>query len=183
VGAAGTDQTVAWGDVDGDGHDDEVVVYHEAGAWWINVTLDYGWSTEIPITGMVARAIDVVNMGVAEEVIIAQIDAGASAEIIGFYSFVGCDIIHLIDGNTGLETAFPHGGTVTHLDGLTCTVDGITTTSSVNDLNDPALWKYTEISYLYVPGLGELQPLATSIQLLTSPMDDATIFGAGAFGC
>ena len=174
---------MAWGDVDGNGHDDEVVVYDEAGAWWINVTLDYGWSTEIPITGMVARAIDVVTMGVAEEVIIAQIDAGASAEILGFFSFVGCDIIHLVDGNTGIETAFPLGGSVTHLDGLTCTSDGITTTSSVNDINDPTLWEYTETSFLYVPGLGELQPLASSIQLLTSPQDDAAIFGAGTFGC
>ena len=183
VGAAGTSQTVAWGDVDGNGHDDEVVVYHEAGSWWINVSLDYGWSTEIPLTGMVARAIDVVNLGVGEEVIIAQTDAGASVEILGFFSFIGCDIIHLIDGNTGLETAFPLGGGVTHLDGLTCTADGIKTTSSINDMNDPALWQYTETDYLYVPGLGELQPLASSIQLLTSPVDDATIFGAGAFGC
>lgn len=183
VGAAGTNQTVVWGDVDGNGHDDEVTIYHEAGSWWINVSLDYGWSTEIPLTGMVARAIDVVNLGVGEEVIIAQTDAGASVEILGFFSFTGCDIIHLIDGNTGLETAFPLGGGVTHMDGLTCTADGIRTTSSVNDMNDPALWKYTETDYLYVPGLGELQPLASSIRLLTSPADDATIFGAGAFGC
>ncbi|MCJ7725580.1 MAG: hypothetical protein MUP76_04245 [Acidimicrobiia bacterium] len=183
VGGGATDQTVAFGDVDGDGADDEIVAYHEVGSWWLNVETAYGWSTEVPITGMVARAVDVVDLGVSEEVIIAQTDAGASVEILGFFAFQGCNIVHLIDGNTGFETAFALGGTVTHLDGFRCTADGITVTSARNDLNNPNLWEYTETDYLYVPGLGELQPLASSIQMLTSPGDDATIFGAATYGC
>jgi hypothetical protein len=169
--------------VDGDGVDDEVTVYREVGSWWLNVELDYGWSTEIPIIGMVARAVDVVNFGVGEEVIIAQTDSGASAEIFGFFAFQGCDIVHLVDGNTGFEAAFPVGGSVTHLDGFRCTSDGITTTSAMNDLGNPTNWEYTETDYAYVPGLGEMQPLASSIQLLVSPGDDGVIFGAGDYGC
>ena len=183
VGAGATDQSVAFGDVDGDGADDLVTMYREAGAWWLNVALDYGWATEIPLTGMVARVVSVANMGVGEEVIVAQIDAGASAEIIGFFGFQGCGIVHLTDGNTGFETAFPVGGTVTHLDGITCTADGIKITSALNDIADPNLWEYTETDYFYVPGLGEFQPQLSSIQLLTSPGDDATIFGAADFNC
>lgn len=182
-GAAATDQTVAWGDVDGDGSDDEIVVYQAAGTWWLNVGLAYGWATEIPLPGMFAKAVDVVNLGVDEEVVIAQTDAGASVEIFGIFAFQNCSIVHIIDGTTGFETAFPVGGGVTHLDGFTCTADGIKVTSALNDLDHPELWEYTETDYLYVPGLGEMQPLASSVQVLTSPGDDATIFGAGTYGC
>lgn len=183
VGGGASDQTLAFGDVDGDGADDTVTVYREVGSWWLNVQLDYGWSTEIPVTGMVARAVDVANFGVGEEVIIAQIDSGASAEIFGLFAFQGCDIIQLIDGNTGFDTAFPVGGTVTHLDGFSCNPDGITVRSAAVDPGDPALWEYTETTYVYVPGLGEMQPMASSIQLLTSPADDGVIFGTATYGC
>jgi hypothetical protein len=183
VSAGATDQTAAFGDVDGDGADDEMVVYRAAGSWWLNVELDYGWSTEIPLTGMVARAVEIVDLGVSEQVMIAQTDAGASVEIYGFFALQSCGVVHVTDGNTGLESAFPIGGTVTHLDGLTCTADGIRTTSAANDPNDATLWEYTETTYLYAPGLGELQPNASSIQMLVSPQDDATIYGASDFDC
>ncbi|MCB2224168.1 MAG: hypothetical protein KQH83_08335 [Actinobacteria bacterium] len=183
VAGGATDQTAAFGDLDGDGGADTMVVYRDAGAWWLNVETHYGWSTEIPLTGMVARAIDVVDLGVAEQVMVAQIDAGASVEVYGLFAFQGCGIVHIMDANTGFETALPVGGTVTHLDGFTCRPDGITVTSAAVDPDDPTMWEYTETDFLYVPGLGELQPTASSIQLLTSPADDATIYGAGDYDC
>jgi hypothetical protein len=132
---------------------------------------------------MVARAHSIVDMGVAEEVIVAQIDAGASAEIIGFFAFQGCEIVHVTDAGTGLETAFPVGGTITHLDGVTCTADGITVTRARQDSDDASQWSVSATNYLYVPGSAEFQAVTSAAALLTSPADDAAIFATAEFNC
>ena len=84
-------------------------------------------------------------------------------------------------GAGGALARFPVGGGVQHLDGLYCTFDGITSTSATT--SDGVSWEYSTTDYVWVPGLLEFEPVASSSALLTSPADDATIFGAAGFDC
>lgn len=166
------------GDFDGDGALDQFIMYEALGTWWVQIRLSYGYAAELEVFGP-AEAYGATTFDAPEEVAYGRVTSGASTEFIGFFHFAECDIHQpSIDGVGVAE--FARGGGVTHLDGIDCVEDGIITHSSTT--TDGTTWEYTERRYLWVPGLGEFQTVASSIQMLTSPEDDELIFQA-SFNC
>jgi len=177
----GPDVTFAEGDFDGDGLLDELIGYMDAGGqWWVQIAFGYGYAMETAVFGPVT-ALGADDFGTGQDVGYAYVDSGASTQIIGFFFAPGCDIYEATLLASGALARFPLGGGVMHLDGLTCNPDGFTTTSATT--GDGVTWEYTTTDYLWVPGLLEFESTASSIALLTSPADDATIFSAAEFDC
>jgi len=169
------------GDFDGDGLPDELIGYQDAGGtWWVQIAFGYGYATETAVFGPVT-ALGATDFGTGQDVGYAYVDSGASTQIVGFVFTPGCDIFEATIGGTGALARFPVGGGVMHLDGLTCAFDGFTTTAV--ETADGVSWDYTVTDYLWVPGLVEFQEIGSFFDVLTSPADDATIFGAAAFDC
>jgi hypothetical protein len=108
------------------------------------------------------------------------VSAGASTEFVGFFHLAECELrLAGLDG--GGDAVFGVGGSVTHLDGIRCTDDGLEIRSATT--SDGTSWEYTSATLDWVPGLGEFQTVSSSIAILTSPEDDATIFGTGVLDC
>ncbi|MEX2418838.1 MAG: hypothetical protein WD652_00520 [Acidimicrobiia bacterium] len=174
--------TSVLGDFDGvGGASDLLIAYHDGdGDSFVQVALDYGYAAELPVEGP-ARAYGTRDFGgVAEHVGFAAVSAGASTEFVGFFHLDGCEL-RLAGFDGGGDAVFGVGGSVTHLDGIRCTADGLEIRSATSA--DGVSWEYTSATLHWVPGLGEFQTVASSIVVLTSPADDDTIFAAGAFDC
>ena len=172
--------TFAIGDFDGDGADDELIGYEDAGgSWWVQLALSYGYATETAVIGPVT-AVGATDFGGAQDVGYAYVDHGASTQLLGFFFLPGCDVFEVtVDG--GGVARFPIGGGVQHLNGLTCVSDGIITKSATT--SDGSSWEYTTSRWDWIPGLVELQQVSSSVTLLSSPDDDDVIFSAGSLDC
>lgn len=174
--------TWVFGDFDGvGGASDRLIAYQsEGGDWFVQVALNYGYAAELAVEGP-ARAYGAREFGgVPEQVGFAAVFSGASTEFVGFYHLDGCELrLAGLDG--GGEAIFGVGGSVTHLDGIRCSADGLEIRSATSA--DGTSWEYTSATLNWVPGLGEFQTVASSSAILTSPADDDTIFAAGAFDC
>jgi hypothetical protein len=174
--------TSVLGDFDGVGGAlDLLIAYQDGdGHWFVQVALDYGYAAELPMEGP-ARAYGAREFGGApEQVGFAAVFAGASTEFVGFFHLDGCELrLAGLDG--GGEAVFGVGGSVTHLDGIRCTADGLEIRSATSA--DGTSWEYTSATLHWVPDLGEFQTVASSIAILSSPEDDDTIFTTGAFDC
>jgi len=166
------------GDFDADGAIDRLIMYEALGTSWVQVRLSYGFAAELEVFGP-AEAYGATSFDAPEEVGYGRVTSGASTEFIGFFFWADCDIHQATVDGVGVAE-FGRGGGVTHLDGIDCVADGIVTHSSTT--TDGTHWEYTERRYRWVPGLGDFQTVTSSIQMLTSPADDATIFQA-SFNC
>jgi len=174
--------TFADGDFDGDGSLDQLIGYQDAGGtWWVQMAFSYGYATQSAVFGPVTALGAQDFGGGGQDVGFAYVDSGASTQLVGFFFAPGCDIFEVTITGTAAVARFPIGGGVMHLDGMFCTFDGFTTTSATT--NDGISWGYTTTDYVWVPGLLEFEPVASSISVLTSPADDATIFAASSFDC
>lgn len=171
----------AFGDFDGDGAEDQLIGFQDAGGtWWLQVALAYGYATETAVPGPVT-AIGATDLGGSgQDVGYAFVDSGASVSLAGFFFLPGCDLFEATV-ESGAVARFAVGGGVQHLDGITCVDDGIIT-KSVETANGTD-WEYTTSRWLWVSGLLEFQQVSSSIALLTSPADDDVIFNAASFDC
>lgn len=167
------------GDFDGDGSADQFIMYEAGGAGRVQMRLSYGYATELEVLGPV-EAYGADEFGFDEELAYGRVFSGASTEFIGFFYLDECEIRHATVDGAG-EATFGRGGGVTHLDGITCVDDGVITKSATTE--DGTSWEYTETRYLWVPGMGDMQAISSSVAVLTSPGDDDTIFSAGEFNC
>jgi hypothetical protein len=178
----GPDVTSANGDFDGDGNLDQLIGYRDpGGTWWVQMVFSYGYATQTAVFGPVTALGAQDFGGTGQDVGFAFVDHGASTQLVGFFFAPGCDINEATIAGTGSVARFPIGGGVTHLDGMFCTFDGFTTTSATT--GDGINWEYTTTDYLWVPALLEFQASASSVSLLTSPANDATIFASAEFDC
>jgi hypothetical protein len=64
---------------------------------------------------------------------------------------------------------------------MSCEGDQLRTKSA--STSDGTTWEYTETLYDFNNAFGEFVAVTSSIQLLTSPADDATIFAAASYDC
>lgn len=166
-------------DFDGDGALDRLVAFQDGGgAWWVAIRLSYGYAQGTAVSGPAeARSIfsfDGFPVG------FARVESGASTEFIGAVYWLGCSLYEATV-DSGAVARFPLGGSVTHIDGMRCSGDRLTTTGY--ETADGVNFEYRETDYLWVPGLGEFQVFLSSIQMLHSPADDAVIFAAGDYTC
>ena len=145
------------------------------------MAFSYGYATQSAVAGPVTALGAQDFGGGGQDVGFAYIDSGASTQIVGFFFAPGCDVFEALIGGTVSLAHFPIGGGVMHLDGMVCTVDGFTTTSATT--GDGLSWEYVTTDYVW-DGVGlEFEPDASSMAILTSPADDATIFSAARFDC
>jgi len=178
----GPDVSSVSGDFDGDGNLDQMIGYRDAGGtWWVQMAFSYGYATQTAVFGPVTALGAQDFGGGGQDVGFAFVDSGASTQLVGFFFAPGCDIFEATIAGSGSVARFPIGGGVTHLDGMFCTFDGFTTTSATT--GDGINWEYTTTDYFWVPGLLEFEPVASSVALLTSPTNDATIFSSAEFDC
>jgi hypothetical protein len=56
-------------------------------------------------------------------------------------------------------------------------------TETTSETADGTNWEYTERVYRYDPAFGDFESVSSSIQALTSPDDDAIIFGTVGNNC
>ena len=166
------------GDFDGDGVLDRLIMYEALGTSWVQIRLSYGFAAELEVFGP-AEAYGATGFDAPEDVGYGRVTSGASTEFIGFFYFAECDIHQATVDGVGVAE-FGRGGGVTHLDGITCVTDGLVTHSSTT--SDGTTWEHTERRYRWVPGLGDFETVSSSVQMLTSPEDDDTIFQA-SFDC
>lgn len=173
------DATGPQADFDGDGALDTLVGFQDPdGVWWVAIRLSYGYAQGTAVPGF-AEARSVFSFD-GFPVGFARVDGGASTELIGGVYWLGCNLYEATV-DSGAVARFPLGGSVTHIDGMRCAGDRLTTTGW--ETADAVTFEYRETDYLWVPGLGEFQVFLSSIQMLTSPADDATIFAAGDYTC
>lgn len=162
------------GDFDGDGALDRFIMYEALGTWWVQIRLSHGYAAELEVFGP-AEAYGATTFDAPEEVAYGRVTSGASTEFIGFFHFAECDIHQATVDGVGVAE-FGRGGGVTHLDGITCLTDGITTRSATT--SDGTNWEYTERRYQWVPGLGDFQTVSSSVEMVSNPSGDHPMFQA-----
>ncbi|MDG2026033.1 MAG: hypothetical protein P8J50_02910 [Acidimicrobiales bacterium] len=131
--------TLAGADVDGDGDVDTVHAYATGdpgtpNQWWLQVSFMGGGGSTYAVDNPGAllsgvRANDGVDLqGDGTEEFFAKIGAGASAEIIGIFDVIDCEIVHVtIDG---APTELTRGASIGNFSGFECLdID-------LNDAND-----------------------------------------------
>lgn len=178
-----TDVSQAFGDFDGDGVGDTFRVFRDPGGqWWARMEFPNGYATQVPsITGMIAEAWGTTDIGHTGDVAFGVVDVGASDERIGFFYFDSCGVWPVYESG-GELAQFPVGGSVTHVEGLTCRPDGVDVTQAAETAN-PGEWSVSSVSYLWNPGTFELEAQLGAAALLHSPADDAAIYAHGDFNC
>jgi hypothetical protein len=166
-------------DFDGDGSLDRLIGFQDgSGVWWIAIELAYGTASGSAVAGHV-EPMSIFDFD-GSLVGFARVDGGASTQLIGAVYWVGCSLYEAtIDGSA--VARFPLGGSVTHLDGMHCSEDTLTTASLTT--SDAVTYEYTEVTYRWDPAVGDFTSVASSIQVLTSPEDDAVIEAATAYDC
>ena len=118
------DTSTATGDVDGDGHADDLVVYADGtetnpGPWHLVASTGKGPRLATEISGVAAgeqrvRVLGAATIAGPSQVIFVQVGTGASDTIVGLFTVAGCSIVHVSSSLLAV------GGSVTHLDGLRC---------------------------------------------------------------
>ena len=170
------------GDFDADGVPDQFTTYGDAGDYyWARIDLSYGFATQIPIsTTSGVLSTHVVNFDAPGDIGISLVLTSPSNRQATFYTLYGCGIdVIMLDGGGVAEFPIRWGGI--EMEGVTCNSDGITVTHATEI--GGGQWEVSGLSYLWVPGLGELQGTMGAAGIFTSPADDDVINDAGAFFC
>ena len=169
------------GDFDGDGTADRFIGYQAGdGTFRVQIALSYGYATEMEVFGP-AIAYFAQPFATGDTAIgLAAVDSGASTEIVQFFQLEGCAITKSTTDGT-FEASFLRGGSVTHMDGMTCSAEGFTTSAATT--GDGITWEYTTTDYLWDPVGRTFMNTGAASSTLTSPGDDDVIFSAALFNC
>lgn len=120
-----TEVTEVSADVDGDGSDDRVLAYREAGGpGRMAVELAAGGTSDVDAGGPAdgpapLSLLGGAHLGGTGETVLAVTGSGASVVVVGLFQLVECAISHVAYPG-GQPAQLPVGGTVTHGDGIRC---------------------------------------------------------------
>lgn len=178
--------TVAAGDTDGDGADDELRSYRlGADDWHLQVELGGGGGADLAIRTYGDDAVvllggaDVDGDGADE--VWARTGSGASATILGVARFVGCQLVRVTFAS-GDPAELPVGGSVGTASGVSCDGDGdpasdltaYTATNTGDDQYEVTAIEYELDATVLVQGASEVT---------TASSGDDTFTRATAFAC
>ncbi len=170
------------GDFDGDGTQDRFVTYVDSGGLaWARVELSYGYATQVRVpgtTGVIDSRVN--NFGAPGDIGITLSIGSPSTRVARFYAMYGCSL-DLVTKGSGDVAEFSIGNLAMYKSGVTCTSAGLAATEA-SDIGG-SQWEVSSVTYLWVPGLGELQGSMGASAIFTSPADDDVINGAAQFNC
>jgi hypothetical protein len=178
--AGDDDLQTATADVDGDEEPDEITTYRVGDTeWHLAVTLATGGGHDLVLPNAGPGGVTLIGGadvdGDGGHELWAKVDSGASAEILGLFAFLDCELRAVVLNDA--PATFPVGGSVGSSAGLDCAAPGVVVFSASS--NDGQTYEATSTSYeLYA---GELTFVGADVATVT--VDDPGFDRYSSFSC
>lgn len=186
------------GDFDGNGIEDNLLVWGSGMNWRVQIQTDAGFGARLDLpstdTASAVGGYDVNGDGVDEAFV--KVGSGAHADIVGLYTLYepigspatgfSCGMKAVTFFGVPAEAAFAVGASIPYQNGLACQANG-TLREYRQETTDGIHYTQQRYDYDYTPGFGDAPPQlgspAWSMVSLTSPADNAAIWRASDLTC